>query len=572
MTLNHLLFVLMSLIWGMTWLATKVALAAVPPVFFGAARYVLVSAVLLVAVRGVFSVFSRRPARVVLSGVLVNVGTYALLYWGMQFVASGVAGVVNMSMNPVFLFAFAILLGQERAGLRHLLALVLGIAGLVILFSSKASFGGTAIEIWAAAAFVGASISYSLGSVLSRPLLDQVTPIQLTAAQGLVAAIGLSLLSLALEPVSPATFRALLTPLPLAGLLFMVFFGTFVAYTIYLQTGARLGRAARRPVFVRVAGGGADPRRDRAGRAAHLARGRRGGDHAGGSGDRRDAAQGGTQVPAMKRYDAVVFDLLTALINSWTLWNAAAGSPDDGLRWRRKYLELTYQQGAYRPYEAIVRAAAEQSGVGAHCADELERRWDELPPWPETIEVLGALARRLPLGVATNCSIALGRRAAARCGVAFAAVVTAEEAGFYKPRPEPYRAVLAQLGTAPARTLVRGGLGRRRAGRQGRRHAGLLAQSHGAAGARWRHAGFHGNLAAAAAGARVMPSTGTKLLARARDAAPRARSRPPRAQLRRDARTLRHARRRAARTSEDREIRRCRAHRDQCARASRSRR
>ena len=55
-----------------------------------------------------------------------------------------------------------------------------------------------------------------------------------------------------------------------------------------------------------------------------------------------------------RRYDAVVFDLLTALINSWTLWNAAAGSEADGLRWRRKYLELTYGQGAYRPYESLV--------------------------------------------------------------------------------------------------------------------------------------------------------------------------------------------------------------------------
>jgi 2-haloalkanoic acid dehalogenase type II len=152
------------------------------------------------------------------------------------------------------------------------------------------------------------------------------------------------------------------------------------------------------------------------------------------------------------RYDAVLFDLLTALIDSWTLWNAVAGAPN-GLRWRRKYLELTYRQGAYHPYEAVVRAAAEQSGVGAHCADELVRRWDELPPWPETVEVVGELARRVPLGVATNCSIDLGRRAAARCGVAFAVVVTAEQAGFYKPRPEPYRAALAKLGTAPARTL-----------------------------------------------------------------------------------------------------------------------
>ncbi|MEJ0077196.1 MAG: HAD-IA family hydrolase [Alphaproteobacteria bacterium] len=154
-----------------------------------------------------------------------------------------------------------------------------------------------------------------------------------------------------------------------------------------------------------------------------------------------------------RQYDAVVFDLLTALIDSWTLWNAAAGSQADGLRWRRKYLELTYGQGAYRPYEDIVRAAAGQSGVGLHCADELVRRWDELPPWPEAIGVLTELARRVPLGVATNCSIELGRRAAARCGVAFAAVVTAEEAGFYKPRPEPYRAVLGKIGTAPARTL-----------------------------------------------------------------------------------------------------------------------
>jgi 2-haloalkanoic acid dehalogenase type II len=154
-----------------------------------------------------------------------------------------------------------------------------------------------------------------------------------------------------------------------------------------------------------------------------------------------------------RRYDAVVFDLLTALIDSWSLWNAAAGSADAGLRWRRRYLELTYRQGAYRPYEAIVRDAAAQSGVGAACADELTRRWDELAPWAETTEVVGALARRVPLAVATNCSVALGRRAAARCGVTFAALVTAEEAGFYKPRPEPYRAVLAKLGTAPARTL-----------------------------------------------------------------------------------------------------------------------
>jgi 2-haloacid dehalogenase len=150
-------------------------------------------------------------------------------------------------------------------------------------------------------------------------------------------------------------------------------------------------------------------------------------------------------------YDAVVFDLLTALLDSWTLWNDVAGSPEDGLKWRRRYLEITYDCGAYRPYELLVREAARDVGLPEHLGDALEQRWDELAPWPEARPILGRLP--VPLAVATNCSIRLGQRAADRVGVPFKAVATAESVGFYKPRPEPYRAVLATLGTAPERTL-----------------------------------------------------------------------------------------------------------------------
>lgn len=151
------------------------------------------------------------------------------------------------------------------------------------------------------------------------------------------------------------------------------------------------------------------------------------------------------------KYDAVVFDLLTALIDSWSLWNDVAGDPDDGMHWRRRYLQLTYGCGAYRPYEELVREAARDVGLPGALAGELERRWDELQPWPEAPTMLSRLG--LPLAVATNCSIRLGHRAAARVGVPFAWIETAESAGFYKPRPEVYRAVLKALGTAPERTL-----------------------------------------------------------------------------------------------------------------------
>src|SRR5256885_1682728 len=135
MTLDHLLFLIMSLIWGATWIATKAGLAAVPPFFFGAARYVLVSAVLVFVVRDMAAVFRGRALRLITTGMLVVVATYAFIYWGMQYVASGVSGLVNMSMNPVCLFGLAILLRQERPTWRHALALVFGIGGLVLLFS-----------------------------------------------------------------------------------------------------------------------------------------------------------------------------------------------------------------------------------------------------------------------------------------------------------------------------------------------------------------------------------------------------------------------------------------------------
>jgi 2-haloacid dehalogenase len=153
------------------------------------------------------------------------------------------------------------------------------------------------------------------------------------------------------------------------------------------------------------------------------------------------------------RYDAIVFDLLTGLIDSLTLWNAVAGSAEDGMRWRGSYLDLTHREEAYRPYRSIVREAARRAGLDTRCADRLVRRWGELAPWPETQDVVRQLSGRVPLGIATNCSQRLGSIAARRGGDRFAVIVTAEEVGFYKPRPEPYRAVLSKLGTEPARTL-----------------------------------------------------------------------------------------------------------------------
>lgn len=155
-----------------------------------------------------------------------------------------------------------------------------------------------------------------------------------------------------------------------------------------------------------------------------------------------------------RRYDAVLFDLLTALLDSWTLWNHVAGGEQAGRRWRAEYLRRTYNTGAYRPYKSLVADAAAAVGLDPRLADALGARYAGLQPWPGVATALGRLATAgIPLGVATNCSEALGRIAADRVGVPFAVMVTAEHAGFYKPDPQPYRLALRELGVAPERCL-----------------------------------------------------------------------------------------------------------------------
>lgn len=160
-----------------------------------------------------------------------------------------------------------------------------------------------------------------------------------------------------------------------------------------------------------------------------------------------------------RQYQFVLFDLLTALLDSWSLWNSVAGGEASGRAWRAAYLKRTYACGAYRPYETLVREAAIETGLPASMADALEARWTELTLWDGAAAVLSTLRASHGLGVVTNCSERLGRLAVERLNVPMDVVVTSERAGFYKPDPRPYRQALQELGAEPGNTLFVAGSG-----------------------------------------------------------------------------------------------------------------
>ncbi|KAL6885663.1 HAD-like domain-containing protein [Trichoderma evansii] len=155
-----------------------------------------------------------------------------------------------------------------------------------------------------------------------------------------------------------------------------------------------------------------------------------------------------TSSSANWRPKVVIFDLLTALLDSWTLWDASTPSTSaaEGRIWRARYLELTFGTGAYVPYEQLVHKAAKDVGLPDSAPRTLLENWDKLQPWPEDTRVLEQLKLQgYKLGVVTNCSQHLGTIAAGIVGN-FDTVVTAEEIGFYKPTEQAYQAILTVMG------------------------------------------------------------------------------------------------------------------------------
>src|SRR5690348_11411062 len=102
----QLLFAAMALIWGLTWIAIKTGVAAVPPLFFAGTRFVAAGLLLLAWSRfaggsaGVRRSVQREDwPKLLVATLLMIVATYALLFWGTAHVASGLASVINLALT-----------------------------------------------------------------------------------------------------------------------------------------------------------------------------------------------------------------------------------------------------------------------------------------------------------------------------------------------------------------------------------------------------------------------------------------------------------------------------------------
>ena len=139
---------------------------------------------------------------------------------------------------------------------------------------------------------------------------------------------------------------------------------------------------------------------------------------------------------------AVLLDLLMATMDSVSTWSLAAGDRERGLAWRDAVTERMVAAGRYVPYDDLVVAAAANLRLPEGAPNRLRVAWSEMRPWPDA-----AALRQLdvPFAFVTNCSRALAAEAVQRSGLDPAFTLSAEESGWYKPRPEMYRLACTRM-------------------------------------------------------------------------------------------------------------------------------
>lgn len=174
-TVDLLLFVLLAVFWGGSFVAIKFAVLVFPPAFSAMLRVSLAFAVLAAWFRWEgrdLRVPAATRRRMWLAGIFSIGLPFALLFWGERQVSPGLAGIINGTV-PLWTFALGLLAGTgESFTARKTSGLLLGFGGIGIICSPLVSFKGTRAEALGTAAVFLMAVSYAVGSLLTRSLLS----------------------------------------------------------------------------------------------------------------------------------------------------------------------------------------------------------------------------------------------------------------------------------------------------------------------------------------------------------------------------------------------------------------
>lgn len=229
------------LLWSSTFLFIRVGLNEIPPLSLAWVRLALALAVLgPIALRHGFPTLTwPELARICGSGVLLLGVNYALLFWGAQFIPSGLVAILQ-SGTPMLALLLAWLLGLERVTFSKMAAMAAAIAGVVIIFRTEARVSGGGALAGAAAVLLGSGC-VAVAYVWLKRASSTTHPFVITATQSAAAMVPLACIGLAVEG-APAV--AHWSPAAWGALLYLALCASVIAFSLNYWLLARMDASA----------------------------------------------------------------------------------------------------------------------------------------------------------------------------------------------------------------------------------------------------------------------------------------------------------------------------------------
>jgi drug/metabolite transporter (DMT)-like permease len=231
-------FLLLTLIWGTTWAAIRVGLQGMPPFTGVALRFTIAGTLLLVLARALGVRLGRgrhERALWVANGLLSFCLSYSIVYWSEQYIPSGLAAVL-FATNALFVAALAhFLLPGERLEPVAVAGMLLGFAGVAVIFSDDLSLlGGQQVRHAALVMLVSPLVS-AVASVAVKRWGSDVHPLSLAAIPMLAAGLVMGAVAALVERQRPLVFDAR----SVGALLYLAILGSAVTFTVYYWLLAR---------------------------------------------------------------------------------------------------------------------------------------------------------------------------------------------------------------------------------------------------------------------------------------------------------------------------------------------
>ena len=227
-----LVWCVLCLIWSSTWLFIKLGLADLPPVSFAGIRFLVAASVLwgIVAIRRTpLPKGARAWGFLALTGFLAFSLNFGLLFWGEQRTSSGVAAVLQATIPAFGLGLAHLLLPSDRMTLPKVLGVSLGIAGVAVIFSDRATLAGED-ALRGGIAIVAGAFAVALSNVLVKSRGAPFDPVILAGVQMTFGLVPLVAVGFLLEG-SPFAFRW--TPRAIVSVIYLALVGSVIAFLLF---------------------------------------------------------------------------------------------------------------------------------------------------------------------------------------------------------------------------------------------------------------------------------------------------------------------------------------------------